>query len=137
MAQKIHPRFLRFNNILSSDFSFFSDKAYAALWANGYNIKNALYCFSLKNLLYKNKPKASINKRPSKKKKQPVPSFIHARFYISNYMGALKFYPILFKFANMSLSKKYNPIKATYVGRRFTKNKKFVKTAPPFLKSKV
>lgn len=109
MAQKIFPRSLRSTKLLSQDYSFYSEKLYPTVWANGYKLSNALFSFSQKNLLEKIKPKNKNNKRPKKKKKSP--SFLGTRSYCSNWMGTFQYSPILFKFQRHSLSKKYNPIK--------------------------
>lgn len=126
MAQKIFPRSLRSQKILSQDFSFYSENNYSSVWAKTYQLAENLLTFSQKNLLYKNKRKGSGNKRPAKKKK--LPSFLNARLSVSNIMGSYKISPILFKFAHQTFSKKYNPIKAMYKIRRSVPRKQIKKT---------
>lgn len=128
MAQKIFPRSLRSQKLLSYDFSFYTENNYSKVWAKTCELSENLFLFSQKNLLYKNKTKKSGNKRPTKKKK--LPSFLTSRLYVSNLMGTYKVSPILFKFAHQTFSKKYNPIKAVYKTRR-TKQKSVKK---PFFK---
>jgi hypothetical protein len=120
MAQKIFPRSLRSQKLLSQDFSFYAENNYSEVWAKSCQLSENLFLFSQKNLQYKNKNKAGGNKRPTKKRK--LPSFLNSRLYVSNLMGTYKVSPILFKFAHQTFSKKYNPIKAVYKIRR-TKRK--------------
>lgn len=129
MAQKIFPRALRSQKLLSQDFSFYSEKNYSHVWAKSYQLAENLLSFSKKNLLYKNKRKAGSNKRPGKKQK--LPSFLNSRFYVSNLMGTFQISPILFKFAHQSFSKKYNPIKAVYKIRRSAKRQTFYNKKKP------
>lgn len=108
MAQKIFPRSLRSTKLLSPDFSFYGEETYSKVWIKGYQIANALLSFSQKNLLYKKKTRGG--KKPGKKKK--IPSFLYVRSCASNLAGTFSYSPVLFKFPHLSLSKKYNPIKA-------------------------
>lgn len=132
MAQKIFPRSLRSQKLLSQDFSFYTENNYSKVWTKTCQLAENLLSFSQKNLLYKNKGKMGGNKRPAKKKK--IPSFLNTRLHVSNLMGTFKVSPILFKFAHHTFAKKYNPIKAIYKPRRTTNRKNTKK--PVFSKFK-
>lgn len=129
MAQKIFPRSLRSGQLLSQDYSFYSENHYSKLWAKGYEVLNFLFSFSQKNLLYKGKRKGAFQKRPGKRKK--IPSFLQTRFYLSNILGLFQCSPILFKFVHGSLAKKYNPMINKFKVRRSSKKTSF------FLKKKM
>ena len=139
MAQKIFPRSLRSPQWISQDFTFFSEKSYANVWAKGYEVAHAFLGFAQKNLLYKKKRKIRAGQRSHKRKK--VPSFFPARFFLCQKAGIFQGSPLLFKFAHGSLSKKYNPIKNTFkVARSFPTKKKSLflprKSFKPFFPQK-
>jgi hypothetical protein len=110
MAQKSFPRSLRSPQQVSQDFSLYAEKAYANVWSKGYELGKLMLAFSQGQLLAKIKPKAHLRKRRSQKKK--VASFFNARLSASYWMGTISCSPIMVKFASLSASKKYNPIKA-------------------------
>lgn len=115
MAQKIFPRSLRNQKLLSNNFSFYSDLFYANEWKKSYILLYNLYYFSLKNLVSKKKRKLGRRKGS---RKRILSSFIINRFFVSNQNPMIKISPILMKFANQSFSKKYHPIRTVSRFRR-------------------
>lgn len=136
MAQKVFPRSLRSPKYLSADSSFYAENAYPLVWAKTCEVSNLFLTFCQKNLLTKLKNKTSQNKRAGKKKK--MQTFISTRALTSNWMGTFHYSPILFKFSNASLAKKYNPIKTKRKTRSFLKksNSKSFGRARGFLTKK-
>jgi len=132
MAQKIFPRSLRSQKRLSQDFSFYTEKNYASLWAKSYELATRLLVFSEKNASYQMKRQKFNVKRRAKKRQ--LLNFLNTRLTMSNWIGPLKVYPILFKFAHLSFSKKYNPIQALRQVRRSSLKKKIQSNHAPFKK---
>lgn len=120
MAQKISPRSLRTVELLSNNFSLYSDYFYANVWKKSYMLLYNLYSFSLKNIILKKRRK--FGRRKGSRKKS-VPSFILNRFFLSNQNPVLTISPILIKFANQSFSKKYNPIRISRSRSGFRNNR--------------
>lgn len=116
MAQKVFPRSLRSQKILSSDLVFYDENNYASVWAKTYQMATNVLAFSQKNLVSKKKRKMGAQKRPSHKQK--TPTFLNSRWILANWMGTYQMSPVLFKFEHQSLSQKYNPMKAMYKVRR-------------------
>jgi hypothetical protein len=120
MAQKTFPRSLRSSKLLSQDFSFYSEKTYPSVWAKALELTHVLFAFSQKNLLLKSKTKKTPSQRSGRKKVWP--SFLGARPYTTtNGLGVLRCSPILFKFSQQSLSRKYNPLKTVPLARSSSK----------------
>ena len=119
MAQKIFPRSLRTTHQSGAYFSFFTENAYADLWQKMFVASTELDVFDEKNLVYKKK-RPGFSKK-TKTKKQKMKTFYKSRFFVTNTTGTFRTFPILFKFAEQSLSYKYNPIKAMFKGRRSLK----------------
>jgi hypothetical protein len=116
MAQKVFPRSLRSQKILSTDLVFYDENNYASVWAKTYQMASNVLAFSQKNLVSKKKRKIGAQKRPSYKQK--TPTFLNTRWILANWMGTYQMSPVLFKFEHQSMSQKYNPIKAVYRVRR-------------------
>ena len=75
MAQKIFPRSLRSQKLLSQDYSFYSEKLYAKLWAKGYELASHVHEFAQKNLSYKIQRKLGVSKTPRSAKNRKMPTF--------------------------------------------------------------
>lgn len=114
MAQKIFPRSLRSQKLLSSGFAFYSERYYFPIWSKIFQLTDAVLSFSQRNLRYRNLRKWA--KRPILKRK--LPTFLTANVIASSGNQYYKISPILFKFASKSESHKYNPMKALFRIRR-------------------
>ena len=116
MAQKIYPRSLRSPRRLLPDLAFYAEKTYTKVWTTTYQLLNHLTLFHTKNLVASSKRKHLRSKRSGQKQK--VPAYFPVRWCVSNQGGLYQVAPVLFKFAQHSFSKKYNPMKAMRRVRR-------------------